>query len=312
MPTVHGLLAPRLVAAILTAMLAQWPLVSLAAGPWAADYETAVKQAEETNKPLLLHFHATWCGPCKQMDRNVFSNRELMDGLQSKFVMVKIDTDQRPDVTSRYSIRSMPADVVIDPTNHRVLASWDGFTAAQQYKANCLRAAQKFAPNPDVAKTNKPAGPNEPKPNSIAATPKGTAPSATSPTVQLGDPQPLVGLDGFSPVALAENRTWQRGQSQFSWDYKGVMYYMTSAEELQKFKASPEAYSPRLLGCDPVVLWEKDKALAGGIEHAAFYDDQLYLFSSKESRARFKSNPSKYTRTQHVLRADEIIRTAQR
>ena len=41
-----------------------------AAGPnWRTDFEAASAEATQDQKPLLLHFHAVWCGPCRTMER---------------------------------------------------------------------------------------------------------------------------------------------------------------------------------------------------------------------------------------------------
>ena len=116
-------------------------------------------------------------------------------------------------------------------------------------------------------------------------------------------------LDGFSPVALAKWREWNRGSAKFSWDHKDVTYYFSNREELIEFRNNPEVYAPKLLGCDPVILWESDKAVAGDIRFGAYFDDELFLFKSEERRRQFKSSPEKYTRLQHALKANEIEKT---
>ena len=63
---------------------------------------------------------------------------------------------------------------------------------------------------------------------------------------------------------------------------------------------------PRFLGCDPVVVWDSDRAIRGLTKFAAFYDDELYLFSTAENRDTFKAKPDTYIRTRIVLQPDEI------
>jgi YHS domain-containing protein len=136
-----------------------------------------------------------------------------------------------------------------------------------------------------------------------------TANGLASDKIELGDPKPVIGLNGYSPVALVKRREWNRGSAKFAWDYKDVTYHLTSRDELEEFQSNPEAYAPKLLGCDPVILWESDKAVAGDIRFGAFFDDELFLFKSEDRRRQFKANPEKYTRLQHALKADQIERT---
>ena len=65
-------------------------------------------------------------------------------------------------------------------------------------------------------------------------------------------------------------------------------------------------YAPRFLGCDPIVIWESDRAVLGSTRFGAFYNDQLYLFTSDQNRQSFKQDPDRYIRTRVVLRVDEI------
>jgi YHS domain-containing protein len=115
-----------------------------------------------------------------------------------------------------------------------------------------------------------------------------------------------LGLKGFSPVSLVNNRKWQRGEREYSADYKGVVYFLASADELRQFKESPARFAPQILGCDPVILDVADRAVPGDIRYAAFFDGELYLFVSEKSRDTFRHDPRRFVRTKHVLQVDEL------
>ena len=87
---------------------------------------------------------------------------------------------------------------------------------------------------------------------------------------------------------------------------------MADANELRQFRANPERYAPKLLGCDPVLLNETDRAIAGKIDFGAYFDGELYFFVSAKSRKIFRAKPLRYTRTRHVLRVDHIGGTVRR
>lgn len=269
-----------------------------------SDFKAALQEAEERRIPLLLHFYADWCMPCQRMEREVFTNSSVKEYLSNNVVAMKVNSDQRQDLVNRYGVQTLPSDVIIDPLNGRVITLNAGYQDRTAYVANVSSADAKFkkfhAAELAAAKPSTPSSPEA----SLTST-KNREP-------ELGEPRPVLGLDGFSPVALAKSRQWNRGSATFAWDYKDVTYYLTSREELIEFRTNPEAYAPKLLGCDPVILWESDKAVSGNIRFGAYFDNELYLFKTDEHRAQFKANPEKYIRLQHALKADEIENTVVR
>ena len=104
----------------------------------------------------------------------------------------------------------------------------------------------------------------------------------------------MVGLGGFSPVALSDNREWHRGNEEFVVSFQGVDYFLQSADEVTRFEASPEQFIPHLHGCDPVELHRSKLARAGAIEFGSFYKGEVFFFASLENRDRFQNNPAWY------------------
>jgi len=56
----------------------------------------------------LLHFTATWCGPCKLMAPMV---KEVMRN-NPDIEYEKVDIDERPDIVSEFSVQSVPTFVL--------------------------------------------------------------------------------------------------------------------------------------------------------------------------------------------------------
>lgn len=275
---------------------------SESAGLWRTDFKAAQQEAEQKRLPLLIHFYADWCMPCQRMERDVFSKPAIRQALNGRFVAYKANSDKHQDLVRQYGVETLPSDVVVDSLTGRVISLNAGFMDQNEYLAKAYHAEAQFIKSHPRTPVTKPI---ESDTTIVDNDPKIT-PTAR---IQLGDPQPLIGLDGFSPVALTKRRQWIRGTAKHSWDYKNVTYYFASREEMIEFRANPDAFAPRMLGCDPVILWESDKAVAGDIRFGAFFDDELYLFKSDERRRQFKANPEKYIRLQHALKADQIERT---
>ena len=57
------------------------------------DWDSGLKEAHEKNLPVLVDVYTDWCGWCKRMDRDVYSQPEVRDYLSRKFVTVKLDAE---------------------------------------------------------------------------------------------------------------------------------------------------------------------------------------------------------------------------
>jgi uncharacterized protein len=62
----------------------------------------AFAQAAREDKPVLLDIGAVWCHWCHVMDRESYEDDTLAPLINERFVAVKVDRDERPDVDSRY------------------------------------------------------------------------------------------------------------------------------------------------------------------------------------------------------------------
>jgi uncharacterized protein YyaL (SSP411 family) len=62
----------------------------------------AFAKAQRENKPVLLDIGAVWCHWCHVMDRESYEDPKTAAILNEKFVAVKVDRDERPDVDARY------------------------------------------------------------------------------------------------------------------------------------------------------------------------------------------------------------------
>ena len=261
---------------------------------WQTDYQSAQQEARRRHLPMLVHFYADWCLPCQIMERNVLNTSEVAEWFGSEFIAVKINSDHAPNLVQQFNVQSLPADVFLD-LNGEVLSHQSGAKSVQDYVAamhnNYSRVAEErrailAREKPPVIAENHNAG-------------------NTPPVAQTGSAQ-MIGLEGFSPVTLWRARKWTKGKKEFAVDFQGILFKLTSVEEKELFESDPWHYSPQLLGCDPVVLHDTDRAVTGSIQYAAYYDDELYLFRNDENRQRFKQNPALFTRTRHVLQTDQI------
>ena len=66
--------------------------------------EEAFALAQRENKPILLDIGAVWCHWCHVMDRESYDSPEVAQLINERFVAIKVDRDERPDIDSRYQV----------------------------------------------------------------------------------------------------------------------------------------------------------------------------------------------------------------
>lgn len=60
--------------------------------------EEAFKQTQKTPKKIIIDVYTDWCGWCKKMDANTFTNKQIASIINKNFYAVKLNAEQKEDI----------------------------------------------------------------------------------------------------------------------------------------------------------------------------------------------------------------------
>jgi len=94
-------------------------------------YEDGMALAAAEGKLVMIDFMADWCGWCKKLDAEVYSQKEVVD-LGTRFVCVKVNGDARRDLVRKYRVDGYPTILFLNAEGreiHRV----SGYETARRF-----------------------------------------------------------------------------------------------------------------------------------------------------------------------------------
>lgn len=99
-------------------------------------WATVLEKAKKENKMIFLDAYATWCGPCKNMDAQTYTNQTVADYYNANFINVKYDMEkgEGPKLADQYFVTAYPNLVFISP-NGEILHKAVGFLEAAEFVA---------------------------------------------------------------------------------------------------------------------------------------------------------------------------------
>ena len=84
--------------------------------PWysgKSGYETAIRNQKNTGQPVGIYFYTDWCGYCKEFDKDVLKNGNVISAMKYS-LRVRINVEEEEEIAKTYGVDSFPRFYVRD------------------------------------------------------------------------------------------------------------------------------------------------------------------------------------------------------
>jgi thioredoxin-related protein len=96
---------------------------AFAAVAWENNYDAGLERAKKDKKLVMVDMYTDWCGWCKKLDRDTYSDKDVGDEVTKDFVAVKLNPEKSPKgatLAKQFGTTGYPHIVFVDATGAKV------------------------------------------------------------------------------------------------------------------------------------------------------------------------------------------------
>ena len=104
-------------------------------------FEELKEKAQETKKNIFIDCYTTWCGPCKFMSKNIFTQDAVADFINESFVSAEIDMETEAGIVlgKQYQVGAYPTYLFLDSAGKVIYK----FVGAKEKASDFIEEARK-------------------------------------------------------------------------------------------------------------------------------------------------------------------------
>ena len=131
------------------------------------DFTAAAQEAKIQNRIVVIDMMASWCPPCREMDRRVWVDDSLTTWLRDNTIPVQIDVDENEDTARKFNIEALPTIIVYDANRDIEIGRQVGYMEAPDLLdwLTLMQQQKTFTPEQSDTNTQPPSDANNQTPS---------------------------------------------------------------------------------------------------------------------------------------------------
>lgn len=120
-------------------------------------YAEVLKMAKQQDKLVFVDIYTSWCGPCKHMAKEIFTQQKAGDFFNAHFLNMKLDAEKDADgkaVAARFGVNAYPTMLFVDGNGELVYRLLGG-KPIDEFVAEGQKALDAYAAKPMLEKNAK-------------------------------------------------------------------------------------------------------------------------------------------------------------
>lgn len=118
---------------------------TFAAVDWGQDYDVALEAAKKDKKLVMVDLYTDWCGWCKKLDKDTFSDKDVEARLTKDFIAVKVNAEksqQNAKLAQDFGTTGFPHIVFVD-ADGKMVSEINGYLPAPQFLEELNKISDK-------------------------------------------------------------------------------------------------------------------------------------------------------------------------
>lgn len=111
---------------------------------WENSYEKGMKEAAQTGKAVFVDFYTDWCGWCKKLDSEVYTDSRVQE-LAKQMICIKVDCDRDKSTPGKYGVEGFPTLLLLT-SGGEVIEKHVGFADKEALASLMKNAIGKAGP----------------------------------------------------------------------------------------------------------------------------------------------------------------------